>query len=162
MAASLLAGMIALAQCGPFFHPWPQARTAAVGALYVAGDGRLATIAGRFDAARAEFSAADSEGVLLFGPYAGLDAGRYAVAWRGSAYKDSRPRFEITSAGRLIAARAANLAAGTTDATLATIEFSLAKPAEGAEFRVLVGRGDAVAVNAVELTALATAAAGAP
>lgn len=161
MAAALLISMIALAQYGPFLHPWAQVRAGTVGALYLPGDRLLATLAGSFDAARAEFRTADSAGVLLYGPYASLDAGRYAVAWRGSAFKDSRPRFEITSSKGLIATRTANLAAGTTGATLATIEFGLAAPAERVEFRMLVERDDAVAVHAVEVTALATAAAGA-
>jgi hypothetical protein len=153
---AIAASVLFLSAHGPFFDPAAPAGQFRASTYYLVGDGRLQTVAGVLDAGKSEFTASDTEGVLVFGPYQTLDSGRYQVAWIGSAQKDSRPRFEVTSMkDGLIAVGNPRLAAGTRDAALQTLEFNVAHPVAGAEFRVLVGRGDAVSVHAVELTALA-------
>lgn len=154
-AGAILATVAFLSEGGPFFDRWAKDDASRVTSLYLAGDDRIFTGAGSHDRDRAEYRAQGVEGALVFGPYVTLEPGRYTVRWIGRAGQPSRPRFEVASMkDGVIAAHTRPLPASGSNAVLHSIDLKVARPIEGAEFRVIVGRGDALSVHAIELVAL--------
>ena len=157
--AAALVGMVSLLSFGgPFFNPWGQAPAKQVHALYFPGDGRIYTAVGEPDAAKRAFKSSGREGALQYGPYAALPPGRYRVTWQGTVQGPSRPRFDVVLAGSgVLTESTATLPPNDTPAPLHSITFTLAQPTSAAELRVLVGAGDALTINGVELVALSAA-----
>ena len=78
-------------------------------------------------------------GVLAFGPYQSLPAGRYLVSLQGSASKPFS--LDVTSnIGKQIHGRKQFAAQESAD-TLASLPFDLAAPAQNLEVRILIPEG---------------------
>ena len=89
---------------------------------------------------------------MSFGPYITLQPGHYAISWIGSVRGPSHPTFDVFSINRgVIKENAPELVITTVQGTLQRLEFSLDRPTDNIEFRTVVGAGDDLSINAVEL-----------
>jgi len=119
---------------------------------FTPGDDRLQTVVGKIDKNAGTITSAAAPGMLVYGPYLPMPAGRYAVTWIGSAQASSAPRFDVASMETgVITSANATLAASPARTRLQTLAFTLSRPVKGAEFRVEVAASDALTVESIEV-----------
>ena len=85
-------------------------------------------------------SASGSAGVLMYGPYVPLAAGRYSLLLSGSG-KTPFSVDVVTDAGAKTSAKTDFAGAESADGSLAKLDFELAEPTAAIEFRITVPEG---------------------
>lgn len=148
-----------LAAGGPFFDPAQGAATHPVVLQFIPGDGQIVTANGKLDRDAHAFISTQSAGALMYGPYIGLQPGRYVVTWTGKAGADASPKFDVFSAPRGVIA-SGNAPAAPGSATLQRIAFELEDSQSEIEFRTFVEAGDDVSIDGISLEAAPLHAAG--
>lgn len=122
---------------------------------FTPGDDRLQTVAGTIDKNAGTIASAAASGVLVYGPYLSMPAGRYTVSWIGSVQAPSAPHFDVVSLDvGVIASADATLATSPARTRLQTLAFTLPKPVKGAEFRIQIAATDALTVESIEVRPL--------